>query len=65
MAAAYERPAKIKNNMRPVVIFCVFAFFIRNMSGNALCTDNMSVSDGHGNHGNIAYFIGFIDNRDG
>ena len=41
------------------------AFFIRNKSGNASCTNNMSVSDCHGNHENIAYFIGFIDNRDG
>ena len=37
---------------------CVFAFFIRNMSGNASCTKNMSVSDCHGNHENIAFFIG-------
>jgi len=45
--------------------FCVFAFFIRNMSGNASCTNNMSVSDCRGNHENIAYFICFINNRDG
>ena len=44
---------------------CVFTFFIRNMSGNASCTNNMSVSDCHSNHENIVYFIGFINNRDG
>ena len=49
MVTAYERPAKIKKDASKSEI-CVFAFFIRNMSGNASCANNMSVSDCHGNH---------------
>ncbi len=64
MATAYERPAKIKKYASGYD-FCVFAFFMRSMSGNASCTNCMSESDCHGNHENIEHFIGFIDNRDG
>ena len=51
--------------MPSTMMFCVFAFFLTNISSRAPRAIGMMVPDGDGRRQNMQYCIGFIDSRDG